>query len=316
MDEMYNEWQKEENNNKGKWDILGGFSEAHQIAVIFGNFNYQVENGGIEQWIYNGYFHDDVEKFIEYLETGAKSDERCQTILGRIYTLDQYAKETGCDRDGYFHDPDDEDGESSFIGDNIDCNGFDSWYYEHCGNDDWWETVCGIIDKAEARAAVPDHPKDSVIAKIREDMSAKTGNAANTANKWDSPVDVVCQEDLTTFPTRRVARDFFFEGMCATDGAERDRYTAIFIGLVETDGKMVHDGETWEEDPCIRSVSRFKGDHIGDRQLLDEPTTYNGYVGGKDSVIAKIREAKAAAKSNPPAVRDKPQSKKSHEPEV
>lgn len=36
----------------------------------------------------------------------------------------------------------------------------------------------------------------------------------------------------------------------------------------------------------------------------------------KDSVIAKIREARAAAKNDPPPVRDKPQSKKSHEPEV
>jgi hypothetical protein len=281
------------------------------------NFNHQVENGGIEQWIYNGYFHDDIEKFIEHLETGAKSDERCRTILNRIYTLDQYAKETGCDRDGYFHDPDDEDGESGFIGDIISHDGFDSWYYEHCGKDDWWETVCGIIDKAEAHEAIPDRRKDSVIAKIRAaGASAKTSNKIDAASKWDSPVDVVCQEDLTTFPTRKIARDFFFEGMCATEGSEQSRYTAIFIGLEETDGKMVHDGESQEEDPRIRSVSRFKGDHIGDRQLLDKLTTYSGYMGSKDSVIAKIREAKAAAKNNPSPARDKPQSKKSHEPEV
>ncbi len=81
MDEVYHEWNKQENKDKGKRDILNGFSEAHQIAVIFGNFNYQVGNGGIEQWIYNGYFHDDAEKFIDYLEAGAASDARCQVIL-------------------------------------------------------------------------------------------------------------------------------------------------------------------------------------------------------------------------------------------
>ena len=50
MDEAYSEWQKDGNKSKGKWDILDGFPVAHQIAVTFGNFNYQVENGGIEQW--------------------------------------------------------------------------------------------------------------------------------------------------------------------------------------------------------------------------------------------------------------------------
>jgi hypothetical protein len=155
MDEVYSEWQKEENKNKGKWDILDGFSEAHQIAVVFGNFNYQVENGGIEQWIYNGYFYDDAEKLTEHLETGAELDERCRTILDEIYKLDQYAQETDCDRYGNYSDPGDEDGERSFIGDMINCDTFDTWYYENCGKDDWWEIVCGIIDKAEAHESEP-----------------------------------------------------------------------------------------------------------------------------------------------------------------
>jgi hypothetical protein len=145
--EVYSEWQKDENKGKGKWEVLEGFSEEHKIAVAFGNFNYQVENGGIEQWIYNGYFHDDSEKFIEYLEIGAQTDERCRTILDRVSQLDQYAKETDCDRYGNFYDINN-DGDSSFIGDAINCNAFDSWYYENCGNEDWWEAVCGIIDKA------------------------------------------------------------------------------------------------------------------------------------------------------------------------
>jgi len=46
MDEVYSEWQKDENKGKGKWEVLKEFSEAHQIAVAFGNFNYQ----GRERW--------------------------------------------------------------------------------------------------------------------------------------------------------------------------------------------------------------------------------------------------------------------------
>jgi len=146
-----------------------------------------------------------------------------------------------------------------------------------------------ILAEKEMEAA---EAKESVIAKIHE-----------IKNKWDNPVDVVCDEELTTFPTRRIARDFFFEGMCGTEGSERARYTAIFIALEKTDGKMVHDGEPREDNPRIRGVCRFKGDHIGDRQLLDKPTKYNSYIESKNSVIDKIREAKAAAKAEPPATR-------------
>jgi len=128
MDEVYNEWR--EADNKGKWEVLEGFSEAHKIAVAFGNFNYQVENGGVEQWIYNGYFHDDAEKLMGYLETGAQTDERCKTILDRVSQLEQYANETGSDRYGNFYDIDDEDGESCFIGDAINCKRIGSTTYE------------------------------------------------------------------------------------------------------------------------------------------------------------------------------------------
>jgi hypothetical protein len=169
MDEAYSEWQKDENRGKDKWDVLNGFSKAHQIAVVFGNFNYQVENGGISQWIYNGYFHDDAEKLTEYLEIGAEVDERCRTILGKLYALDRYARETGCDRDGYYRDPDDEDGDSLFIGDMIDCDGFDTWYYESCGNDDWWDVICGIIDKAEAHELAQTAPHE----RGEEDINTK-----------------------------------------------------------------------------------------------------------------------------------------------
>ena len=155
MDEFYSEWQREENKGKDKWDVLKGFPEAHQMAVVFGNFNYQVENGGISQWIYNSYFHDDAEKFIEYLEAGADSDERFRTILDRVYKLDQYAEETDCDRYGNYYDPDNEDGEGGFIGDMINCDAFDTWYYDKCGNEDWWKTVRGVIEKVTGQALAP-----------------------------------------------------------------------------------------------------------------------------------------------------------------
>lgn len=187
MDEIYTEWQKEENKGKGKWDVLNGFSAAHQIAVVLGNFNYQVENGGLEQWIYNGYFHDDAEKLIEYLEIGTRLDVRCQTILDNIYKLDQYAQETDCDRYGSFYD---EDGESGFIGDIANCDTFDAWYYKSCGGDDWWEVVCGIIDKVEAREAAPvcqddcgSAEKPSVMDRIAADRAERAAAPGEPAQE-------------------------------------------------------------------------------------------------------------------------------------
>ena len=160
MNDVYHELQKEENNAKSKWDVLEDFSEAHQIAVVFGNFNYQIENGGISQWIYNGYYHDDVEKLTGYLETVAKTDERCRTILDRIYQIERYAREVNCDRYGYIDDPED----SGFIGDAIDCDAFDTWYYKHCGKEDWWEIVCGIIETAPPIVSLgePLNPDDTI----------------------------------------------------------------------------------------------------------------------------------------------------------
>jgi hypothetical protein len=182
MDEVYNEWKKEGNNGRDKWDVLKHFSDAHQIAVTFGNFNYQVGNGGISQWIYNGYFHDDSEKFIEYLEVGAKIDERCGVILDKIYKLDQYAQETDCNRDGHYIDHDDEDMESQFIGDMIDCDAFDKWYYEHCDKDDWWKTVISVMHKVKWQAVLPINPAleaDSSSNRPTRPFSAYIENATD-----------------------------------------------------------------------------------------------------------------------------------------
>jgi hypothetical protein len=176
MDEVYGEWQKEDNMGKSKWEVLDGFSEAHKIAVVFGNFNYQVENGGLNQWIYNGYFRDDAKKLIEYLEVGVGFDERFQTVLDTVYKLDQCAQETECDRYGCYRDLDDDDGDNSFIGDMINSDAFDTWYYKHCGESDWWEAVCEIIEKTKGRETVPDgrnqpdakQKTPSVLDQIRE----------------------------------------------------------------------------------------------------------------------------------------------------
>lgn len=38
----------------GRWNAEG-LTNREKVAVIFGNFNYQIENGGLVQWVDNGY---------------------------------------------------------------------------------------------------------------------------------------------------------------------------------------------------------------------------------------------------------------------
>jgi len=101
--------------------------------------------------------------------------------------------------------------------------------------------------------------------------------------------------------------------MCETDGAERERYMALFVNLEHTDKPMVHDGEPWEK-PCIRGVSKFEGDHIGNSQKLEKPMLYSDYVrqqNSKESVLDKIQEAKALSPRE-----QKPKSQENPEPEL
>ena len=62
MDAAYKRWQDHnesvDNNYNLQWDqqqFWDQLSEAEEIAVYVGNLNYQVENGGFQQWVDNGY---------------------------------------------------------------------------------------------------------------------------------------------------------------------------------------------------------------------------------------------------------------------
>ena len=64
MNQVYTSWQylglKTTSANYGKHQVINLFTDLHRTAVVLGNFNYQVGNGGIRQWIDNGYCLDDL----------------------------------------------------------------------------------------------------------------------------------------------------------------------------------------------------------------------------------------------------------------
>jgi hypothetical protein len=53
MSEAYKTW--EGRNDWSYSDFVNSLDHAHCVAVVIGNLNYQVENGGFSQWHGNGY---------------------------------------------------------------------------------------------------------------------------------------------------------------------------------------------------------------------------------------------------------------------
>jgi len=72
-------------------------TESEKEAVVLGNFNYQVCNGGVSQWIFNGYCLD-----IEFLISVLKKigTENCLEIVKFLKKvlpkIDLSAKRSGC----------------------------------------------------------------------------------------------------------------------------------------------------------------------------------------------------------------------------
>jgi hypothetical protein len=66
-------------------EFINQLDEKHKVAVILGNLNYQVGNGGFSQWYYNNY-HKAFTKYAGILNTAiSKIDNR--VISPRFYEL-------------------------------------------------------------------------------------------------------------------------------------------------------------------------------------------------------------------------------------
>ena len=95
MDCAYDKW---EDSNISREEFLDQLTEYEKDAVIFGNFNYQVENGGLTQWYCND-FGDDSKNLYDFL---SKSDfiykenfieilEAFDYVIDEINKLDKYS---------------------------------------------------------------------------------------------------------------------------------------------------------------------------------------------------------------------------------
>ena len=76
MDEVYDKWREleKENSHITKNEVLKLFDKKYSVAVKLGNLNYQIENGGISQWIFNRYMEEDILDLKEYINYAKEKD--------------------------------------------------------------------------------------------------------------------------------------------------------------------------------------------------------------------------------------------------
>lgn len=104
MDQAYDKWQKHPQMPYN--EFLYNLNTKEQQAVLLGNLNYQVGNGGFDQWVSNGYatHGEDVIEVLQLMATPIATElvERLPDLLDFV-DLDQDNR--GCD--DYWKDPED-----------------------------------------------------------------------------------------------------------------------------------------------------------------------------------------------------------------
>lgn len=72
--------------------------------------------------------------------------------------------------------------------------------------------------------------------------------------------------------------------MQCSDGAERDRYVNIYMDLISTKKKLVHDQDDYFfPEPTFHKVEKFIGDHAEIIDKLPRAMTYKEYIKYKES---------------------------------
>jgi hypothetical protein len=112
MDTSYDLW----NNQKWSYrEFLMNLDPLHRSAVVLGNLNYQVCNGGFSQWMFNGYTDGNEFLFHALKSMNTQTSTRVMNLVSQALQLD-------CDNDDFDHlDSEYYELESTFM---KECNEF------------------------------------------------------------------------------------------------------------------------------------------------------------------------------------------------
>lgn len=75
-------------NNQNYVDFVESLNDKERLAVLVGDLNSQVENGGLGQWDFNGY-SDKVYDLVQYLE---KYKEKSNAVKDILEILERFIK--------------------------------------------------------------------------------------------------------------------------------------------------------------------------------------------------------------------------------
>ncbi|MBQ8039704.1 MAG: hypothetical protein IJ274_07550 [Lachnospiraceae bacterium] len=78
-----------------------------------------------------------------------------------------------------------------------------------------------------------------------------------------TPVDVICYGKRKHYDTREEAITFYQDGMSLSEGAEQERYTTIYLALINSASSVVSDGE-----PELKEKPKGKPYTIDDKQEI------------------------------------------------
>lgn len=113
MDQAYAKWQADGK----KWSyrqFLANLDAVERKAVILGNFNYQVCNGGLQQWVDNGYATATARELLDILEE--INTENSRRVIKILQSLAPHVDMTCTENRGFGHNywTHDEDGDREY----------------------------------------------------------------------------------------------------------------------------------------------------------------------------------------------------------
>lgn len=108
VDKAYKTW----NSNQTYWQFIKNLTDKEKTAVILANLNYQIENGGLSQWLDNKYYKPEVLEEIDKIGTDI-SKQLSRRLKALVATLE----------DDYHNDTPEYDERTET------SSTFDAWYY-------------------------------------------------------------------------------------------------------------------------------------------------------------------------------------------
>jgi hypothetical protein len=96
MNQAYKRWQAGGDlENTPREDFYGKLEDPHRLAVVFGNLNYQVENGGWSQWIYNNYADPAIPYIREYAQQYGSEYPTIAKVAGMVARILELYEDAG-----------------------------------------------------------------------------------------------------------------------------------------------------------------------------------------------------------------------------